>query len=779
MQVRSVGGVPMTQVQQQGVDYIAPRVAAQGAGQLAQILDRMSASAFQMAGVMRQQEGLEFAAQNPLTTEQLQMAKDGVPLGFGKTTSLNFFDQAVAKARSLELAGHFEIEGRNELVKLLSDVEAGNATSDQVSAKIKTMSDGYSKSLASIDPEASIKFRATMATHGNTVLNAAYKAELDRAKNQRIAKFDSDFDGSVRLLEATVSQGSWTDANGQQRSIDELADVFRKNVLAQSLLLGDKALQTQYSTKFESALRNAKINAVTKALMADENMADPERTLQKLRAGDLGNMSPVLQSMITNDFDAVAKVTANFMVAVNNRKSIADAKAAEAKRQGEAQAVNLLEQIYPLPAGNPKRADLIKQLTALPEGSVPIGTLKDLLEPKQPETNQAVYFNLLSGIYNNTITDPRQIWGLVGKGIDGKDAVAALKILQADDRRDSADLDRGISQLAGIPVIPGSVVVIDPKGAEFQRRNELKAQALQIQSAAAAQGKTLTTREILTQLETGVSARRSTEEAKAARTRLDGFARRPDGTPVPGRDWITGPVTLENLPALRQKAGNDPNKLRQITEIEKLLKLADGETVPAPSMPAPSAPAAPAPAPAPAPRPAPAPTPAPAPVAPPAAPAAAPAPAVRAAPAPAPAPVPAPAAAPVRASTTERPFVRTQPPAAEGTAADLKLTRPIELDQYEPKDFSTKATIQKALKTQQAKELFEDYKYYAAALKTGLVPKGGSAREGAKLNSQDLDYFAKQLTSTAYKLEDDHNIKLPTYWDHANTFLGDFSKGQR
>ena len=578
MQIRSVGGVPMAQVQQQGVDYIAPRVAAQGAGQLAQILDRMSASAFQTAGVMRQQEGLEFAAKNPLTSEQLQLAKDGMPWGFGgrggddrstvKTTSMNFFDQAVAKARSLELAGHFEIEGRNELSKLLMDVEAGKVTSDQVSSKIKTMSDGFSKSLAKIDPEASIKFQATMATHGNTVLNAAYKAELDRAKNQRIAKFDSDFDSSVRLLEATVSQGSWTDSTGQQRSIDELADVFRKNVLTQSLLLGDKALQTEYSTKFETALRTAKINAVTKALTADENMADPERTLQKLRAGDLGNMSPVLQSMIANDFDAVAKVTANFMVAVNNRKSIADAKAADAKRQGEAQAVNLLEQIFPLPPGNPKRKQLIDQLTALPEGSVPIGTLKDLLEPKQPETNQAVYFNLLSGIYNNTITDPKQIWGLVGKGIDGKDAVAALKLLAADDRRDSAELDRGISQLAGIPVIPGSVVVIDPKGAEFQRRNDLKAQALQIQAAAAAQGKTVTTREILTQLETGIAARRNTETAKAAQTSLKVYEK---------QDWINGPITRDTLPALERKAGTDKKKVQELNRIKQLLKQAEGD----------------------------------------------------------------------------------------------------------------------------------------------------------------------------------------------------------
>lgn len=577
--MRGAGNVPMVQAQQQQVDYIGPRVAAQGAGQLAQILDRMSASAFQTAGQMRQQEGLQFAAQNPLTSEQVELAKDGITWGMGgrgdmasiSTSSMNFFDQAVAKARSLELSGHFEIEGRNELVKLLAGVENGSVTSEQVSTKIQTMSDGYSKSLANIDPEASIKFRATMATHGNTVLNAAYKAELDRAKAQRIAKFDSDFDSSVRLLEATVSQGSWTDAKGQVRSIDELADVFRKNVLTQSLLLGDKALQTEYSTKFETALRTAKINSVTKALMADENMVDPERTLQKLRSGDLGNMSPVLKDLIVNDFDAVAKVTANYMVAVNNRKSIADAKAAEAKKQGEAQAINLLEQIFPLPDGSPKKKQLIGQLNALPEGSVPIGTLKDLLEPKPPkeaESNQALNFNLLSGIYNNTITNPSQIWSMVGKGITGKDAVAALKLLQSEDRRDSSTLDRGISQLSGIPVIPGSVVVIDPKGEEFKRRSQLQSQALQIQAAAAAEGKTLTPRQILTQLEDGIAKTRNTETAKAAQNSLKVFEK---------QEWINGPITRDTLPALERKAGTDKKKLQELNRIKQLLRQANGE----------------------------------------------------------------------------------------------------------------------------------------------------------------------------------------------------------
>jgi hypothetical protein len=180
IQIRSVGGAPMQQVGVPQVDVtMAARGEAQYAGTLAQVLDRMSEGLFREAAQMRQAEGLEFVANNPITPQQLQAAKEGITWGLGGRGDMaslrrtgNVFDEAVRKARSLEVASHFEIEGRNELTKLLTDIQAGNATSEQVAQKIATMTNGYGKSLAQIDPDAAIKFRATMATHGNTVLNA-------------------------------------------------------------------------------------------------------------------------------------------------------------------------------------------------------------------------------------------------------------------------------------------------------------------------------------------------------------------------------------------------------------------------------------------------------------------------------------------------------------------------------------------------------------------------------------------------------------------------------
>ena len=549
----------MQQVTPRGVDYVGPRAQAQALGTMAQVLDRMSQYAFGEAKTLRTEEGMQYAAQNPITPEQLEAAKNGDTTSLIPKGNFSYFDQAVRKARSFELSAQFEIEGRNELAKLLSDIEAGTATSEQVSAKIATLTEGFGKTISQIDGEAALKFRATMATHGNTVLNAAYTAELKRAKAQRAAKFDMDFDNNLKILQSTIEQ--------HPDMVDQMADVFRKNTLNQAMLLGDSALQKEYSTKFETALRDSKIQVLTKHLTSDVYMLNPTDTLDKIRKGDVGTLSPVLQKMIATDFDSVAKVTANYMVAVNQRESAAKTKREAELTAGKATAVNLLEQIYPLPEGDQRRKELISQLTTLPEGSVPLGTLEKLLDNKVG-TNQVLLGNLYAAIDGGAITDSSQLEAYVGRGINGNDYVQLVKQLGSSDRRETSKLEQGISRLAGINTIPGTVTVIDPKGQEATRRAELKAESLEIQAAAARDGKTLTSREILDTLENRIIERRNAADAKAAKqTLVDVWEKRP---------WINGPITRDKLPSLEQKAKGNRNREQELAQIKRLLDQAEG-----------------------------------------------------------------------------------------------------------------------------------------------------------------------------------------------------------
>ena len=582
IQLRSTTAVPMERITPQQVDYVAPRAEARKADAMAQILDRMSQSTFRRAAEMREQEAYQFAADTPPTQDQLELAANGLPgaIPGADTVSGDYtvFGRALKKARSLQIAGHFEVEGRNQLTKLLVDVQSGKADPKDISTKIATMTDGYAKSLSKVDGEAALKFRANMATHGNTILSAAYEAESKRNKAQNSVKFDMDYDNSMQLLEATISQGFFIDGGGERRSVDDLVAVLGQNISTQALLLGDAGMQKEYSEKFRLAVRTAKVNAVTKLVTSDEYMLDPLATLNKIRSGDAGKMSQVLQGMIINDFESVAKVTANYMAAVNERETIANRTREAKKLDGQAQAINLLERIFTLKENNPERKKLIAELTQLPPGSTPIGTLKDLLEPQKPTGdsggNSLTHYNALGQIFSGAIKTKEDLDRVPGLSV--KDRTSLLKVLYKDDKSNDSALDRAINKIAELPETSNGAFVLDPKSDAFKRRQALKLRAAQIENDAIQKGKPITTPEIIQQLETEALSKKNTEDARQARKRLDEYVKGPDGKAKSGRDWITGPITKQSIDALRRQAGTDPVKLRQIRDMESLLKQAEG-----------------------------------------------------------------------------------------------------------------------------------------------------------------------------------------------------------
>ena len=568
--MRSVGGAPMQQITPRQVDYMqAANVQAQGANALAQMVDRMSQSAFQTAGQLFQQAAVEDVANNPLTPEQLEMAKNGdmSQLGIGGSR-LNIYDATVRKARSFELASAFDTEAKAEVVKILSDIENGGATSQSAAEKLNTMTRGFSQSLAQVDADAALKFTASMGVYANTVMAEAYKTEQKRTKEKQALLLESNFSNTMRLVEPALAQGFYVDANGQEQPIESLLNVYRKNISDTAFTAGGLPMANQYLAKFDAQVAEAKVNAATKVAMGDDYMADPVMGLQRLMRGDLGRMSGVFMMMPQDD---KGKVIANYMVAINQRDS-ADKAAMEDEKQAAIKSfVPLYNQAVALPTSSPQRKMLLAQLTAISNSNpnaVPLSVMSSLLTPdKEGAGDSMVEFNMMAGIYNGTITDPSQIYARVGKGLTGKQAVSLLGKLVSEDRRDQGDLDRGISQLAGIPVIPGQVVVIDPKGEEFKRRTQLASDAEQIRGEAAAQGKILSPRQVLQELTKQIEGKRNSESAKQARTQLDTYAK---------KDWINGPITRDGLAALERKAGTDKVKLNELKRIRTLLEQAEG-----------------------------------------------------------------------------------------------------------------------------------------------------------------------------------------------------------
>ena len=398
MQLRGAGGVPMVQVQPQQVDFVGPRVAAQASNQLAQIIDRMTASTLEVGKQMRTQEGLQYARENELSDAQLLIAKGEAPgkLDLPTTRSFGYFAQAVAKARSIEIASHFEKEGRNELAKLLSEINTGSTTPEKVQGKIDAVINGYSKSeLGKIDPEAMIKFRATMLTHGNTVMNKAYEKQAEQQQQLKLIEFDLDFDNRRQIIRAELERGFWSPVKDQvgtmttddftkpTRSIEDLIDVHRASTAYKAATLGDARIQKEYSDKFEKMVSEEKINVGTSLVLTEEFMANPSVGVERILKGDLGKYSAVWQGMTEAEKKAVRD---NFSAAVSARKQgIADSLSGS-----EQQGNTILRKIYM--AKTPSEMNsLFQQLDGLPVSPSLISSARsfiiDFSKPAERENN--------------------------------------------------------------------------------------------------------------------------------------------------------------------------------------------------------------------------------------------------------------------------------------------------------------------------------------------------------------------------------------------------------
>ena len=308
VQLASVPGAQLPTINVPQINMVGTQVQAQQASSLAQLLDRMSQSAFGEAAKMQEKAGIQFAAENPITNEQLELAKNGDMSFVGAANSQNVFDIALRKARSLEVASHFEAEGRTQLAKLLNEVEGGKATSQDVATKIRTMTDGLAKSLAPVDADAALKFRASMGTYGSTVLKAAFEAEQKRAKEQRKIKFDATFNDITTLMEEAVRQGGYMDSNGQMQSVDKLIETYTRHIEQEATLLGDANLQKQYSNDFKKKVSETKINVVSEHV-ADTGFApDAMTAIANLDKGNAGRMTDVWSKMT---FAEKAKVRSN------------------------------------------------------------------------------------------------------------------------------------------------------------------------------------------------------------------------------------------------------------------------------------------------------------------------------------------------------------------------------------------------------------------------------------------------------------------------------------
>jgi hypothetical protein len=355
-QVSGVPGAVTPQVSfgQQVRADTAVQAQAQYQNTLSQVLDRLSSKVFGMAETLADQEGWQFALNNRMTTEQLKAASVGRTEKLDLGSPLNVYDAAVRKARAIEISFHAEAEARQKGQELLAKAENGQINTEDAVSQLTAMMDGYSKTLSNISPDASYKFRASIATIGSRIVDRVAEKEAKRQQLTTQIKLNSNYqtflqevamwsEGNLSLIDDSSSP-----TGARQLRVSEAVEQFKSKFLLEVSQLGSPELYNQYASRIDNDIFEAKANVITMGVIEkDKDIGgDAFAAMTRLMTGNGGKYQEVFNSMTrVQQASMRVKIHNAFteMVSLNN------ADRAMAKQKDEDAARNLLASYFAAP----------------------------------------------------------------------------------------------------------------------------------------------------------------------------------------------------------------------------------------------------------------------------------------------------------------------------------------------------------------------------------------------------------------------------------------------
>lgn len=538
---------------------ITPEIALLGQakfqGTVAEKLSRMSSILFNEGQQLSQRAGLQFAAENPMTVDQLIAMSKGDMSTVSLGSPMNVFDSAVRKIRAFELSAHAEAEAIPKLEEIQTKAQMGELDFDQVRDQIKAVTDGYGSALAEVDPESAFKYRATLATVGNKVIEETAKNETKKRLMGNGIKVERLYQSFLKLAEQTYDGQPQPDpTTGEVISKDDQVDAFARNFLANASALVGVNKAKEFEDKVIKYLPDLKINAIAKYI-TDEFGKD-EQAFMKLNRGDAGRLTDIYQTLDISGKSKVMQTLFTMIGTQNNAKKEMDE---ENKTGRELKAIDLYKKIES--SSGMQRKAYIKEMADL--RVISFNELKTLSSGEGGESSPMAMFSAIDGIYNGTITKSEQIKALPVKA---GDKIKLLEKLHSQTKSEDRELDTRLRRIAGIPE---GLVSLDPKGAEFERLRKFQADAQVLKAEATRKGEFISNGQILEKIEKQVEANRNSSKAISARKSLESYEAK-----------AGGPINSQTLSAFEEKlkAGKikGANYDRDVAKIRNLVKQAEG-----------------------------------------------------------------------------------------------------------------------------------------------------------------------------------------------------------
>jgi hypothetical protein len=367
---------------------------AQGYAGVEQSLDRMTNFFQEKAVTEAQKKALKYSIEFPPTPEQLLEAKKTGVMPVIKGAG-SVFTETYNKATAHILGNELQTQFQNRAAERLNAIERGVPIDvPSFQRDLRDDIDGSISVLTAIDPETSIKFRASMATVGHGVFKQALAID---EKNRQLG-YAADQEIGILSIKPVVENviKSYADIGMDPAELENvLQNVIQPFTNKTSITL---AGTNKYAIDAYKIVEEAKIGAVLTKL-ADPTFASTTGVAaQKLMNGDLGEFTGLYNRL---DKDTKNKIRTEHMKAVSDAKQFTDIEAEKRKAENKVKGNELTIEFLRPDTNSSRKQEILTEMIRLDEMTLP--TAMELLKPKEAEPNPMLTMSLYDNIKNGRI----------------------------------------------------------------------------------------------------------------------------------------------------------------------------------------------------------------------------------------------------------------------------------------------------------------------------------------------------------------------------------------
>lgn len=399
--------LPRVSTASQEVGAQMQSIKAQQFDQVGRAVDRMTAFFQEKAVTEAQKQGLRYAAENPLTKEQIDVAL-GTGQGLKVKGAGTIFQETYEQAQGQMLSSELQVQGQRNISALASRIKAGEQVDlGDVQTQLKDMIDGYSSTVMALDPKEAVRLRASLATAGSALYKEASDRSLLIAREQKEAQLNQIISESGALIETVLGKAGTIDPQTQKPvDVDKILEVLRKPFYDAIRITGN----SKHIDDFNKKIEEAKVGVLTAAAMSPDFAPNVSASMGKIAKGDFGSLTSVYNSLSNDQKLKVIGNAKTFFANMEETRRIDEANRKEAERQeGNLLSIEFLKRN----TTQKRKQEIVGRMVMIDEMTLP--QAQEALKPKATEANPRLEVDLYQQIKTGRITRLGQLSSYVGQ----------------------------------------------------------------------------------------------------------------------------------------------------------------------------------------------------------------------------------------------------------------------------------------------------------------------------------------------------------------------------